>query len=71
MGLERKPGISINCMKDNIRHDFTKLANVCTLTAALQELTKERVDPTKSLSVSQSGHPAWLDQSIQHQHRMH
>lgn len=34
----------------------------------LQELIKERFDPTKFLSVFKQGHPAWLNQLIQHQH---
>lgn len=34
----------------------------------LQELVRERFDPTKFLSVFKAGHPAWLDQLIQHSH---
>jgi hypothetical protein len=34
----------------------------------LQELIKERFDPTKFLSVFKKGHPSWLDQLIQHNH---
>ena len=32
----------------------------------MQELVKERFDPTRFLSVFKKGHPEWLDQLIQH-----